>query len=329
MSVFVTGGTGLVGSHVIQLLRSRGHQVRALVRNGNGQQLVEAIGATPVFGAVENPDAWTHAAGVDAIVHAAAIVVARHDWLTFQSINIDGAKHAGITASEHGIQLVHISSVAVYGRGLRSTANKIDEYSTLADLPETDYYARSKRQAEATIESLVRDRGLQAVSLRPCVIYGERDRTFLPHVVRILDRGFAPLIGDGSNSLSVVYAGNVADAVLAAIEHPEVTGPVNVTNDGDVTQREFYAAVGSALGKRVRLVRIPIPAAYLFAATRQRTRRALAPNKYAGFGPAAVSFLTNDNPYTSERAQQELEWRPSTAPSEAIARSVRWFTEAR
>jgi nucleoside-diphosphate-sugar epimerase len=329
MNVFVTGGTGLVGSHVIQLLRDCGHQVRALVRNVDGQEFVEALGATAVFGAVENRDAWSHAVGTDAIVHSAAIVVTRRDWPTYQSINIDGAKNAGVTASELGVQLVHVSSVAVYGRHLRSKATKIDEYTTFADLPATDYYARSKRRAEATINSLVQDGGLKAVSLRPCVIYGERDRTFLPHVVRILDRGFAPLIGTGSNSLSIVYAGNVADAVLAALEHPEVTGPINVTNDGDVTQREFYAAVGSALGKRVRLMRVPIPIAYMFAATRQSVRRGLAPNKYPGFGPAAVRFLTADNPYSSDRARQELDWKPTTPPSEAIARSVRWFAEAR
>jgi nucleoside-diphosphate-sugar epimerase len=224
---------------------------------------------------------------------------------------------------------VHVSSVAVYGRSVRSKPQRIDEDFPFADLPASDFYGRSKRQAEATIDGLVEERGLAAVCLRPCVIYGERDRTFLPHVVRILERGFAPLVGPGTNTLSVVYAGNVADAVLAALEHPQVTGPINVTNDGVITQREFFSGVGSALGRRVRLVRIPVSLAYLFAATRQGIRKLYAPNKYPGFGPTAVRFLTDDNPYSSERARKELGWTPTTKHADAIAQSIRWFLQER
>ncbi len=329
MNVFVTGGTGLVGSHVIKLLCDRGHAVRAMVRDAPGQQAVEDLGAKAVRGSVENPGAWSHAAGMDAVVHSAAIITRRQRWTTYRAFNISGASNAARTAAELGIRLVHISSVAVYGRGVRSATKKIDEDAEFADLPVTDFYARSKRRAEETIAAVVQETGLSSISLRPCVIYGERDRTFLPHVVRILAGGYAPLIGPGSNSLSVVYAGNVADAVLAALEHSEVSGPINVTNDGEITQREFLTAVGAAMGKQVRLVRIPIPVAYLFAASRNRIRRVLAPKKYPGFGASAVRFLSDDNPYTSERARKELDWQPTTPPKEAIQRSIRWFMRSR
>jgi nucleoside-diphosphate-sugar epimerase len=325
MNVFVTGGTGLVGSHTIRLLCNRGCTVRALVRDASGQEFIESIGATPVTGTVEDAETWALAAGTDAIVHAAAIVANRRAWSTYRTFNIEGARNAAINAAKLGIQLVHISSVSVYGRGVGATNKRIDEHTAFAELSPTDFYARSKREAEATINDVVRNTGLSTVSLRPCVIYGERDRTFLPHVVRVLSRGFAPLVGNGSNSLAVVYAGNVAEAVLAALEHQDVTGPVNIANDGVVTQREFYAAVGSALEKRIRLLRVPVPAAYVFAAARHLVRRMLSPNVYPGFGASAVNFLAYDNPYTSTRALRELGWQPSTPPQQAIAQSIRWF----
>jgi len=328
MNVFVTGGTGLVGSHVIQLLEKYGHKTRALVRDEAGRNLVEQLGAKAVFGSVEDPDAWAHAADADAIVHSAAIITTRRNWTTFEAFNIDGARNAALTAAKLRIQLVHISSVAVYGRRVKSATQKIDENTEFAELSKTDFYARSKRLAEEAIAEVTKETGLSTVSLRPCVIYGERDRTFLPHVVRILRRGYAPLIGSGTNSLSVVYAGNVANAVFAALEHPEVTGPINVTNDGEITQREFFTAVGSAMGRRVRLLRIPVPVGYAFAAARHLLRRVFDPEKYAGFGGAAVGFLSNDNPYSSARARQELNWRPTTPPEEAIQRSIRWFMQA-
>jgi nucleoside-diphosphate-sugar epimerase len=300
-----------------------------LVRDGLGQDLVESLGATAVFGSVENDRTWAHANGTDAIVHSAAIITTRRNWDTFEAINANGAKNAALTAAKRGIRLVHISSVAVYGRGAGLDADYIDENTEWAELLATEFYARSKRSAEETVAAVAQETGLSAVSLRPCVIYGERDRTFLPHVVRILKHGYAPLVGTGTNSLSVVYAGNVADAVLAALEHPDVTGPINVTNDGDVTQREFLTSVGAALGTRTRLVRVPVPAAYAFAAGRNVLRKMIAPKKYSGFGASAVRFLSKDNPYTSERARRELEWQPTTPPAEAIERSIRWFKRLR
>jgi nucleoside-diphosphate-sugar epimerase len=329
MNVFLTGGTGLVGSHAIELLRSNGHTVRALVRDSAGKAFVESLGATALFGSVQDPKAWHQANGSDAIVHSAAIITSRRSWDQFQTTNADGARCAARKAAELGIRLVHLSSVAVYGRRATDGAKQINEDTEWAELAPAEFYARSKRQAEDAIAAVARDAALSYVLLRPCVIYGERDRTFLPHVLRILRLGIAPLVGPGTNTLALVYAGNVAAAVLAALEHPEAEGPFNVANDGDITQQEFFTAVGAALGKRTRLIRVPVAAAYVFVAAWQGLKYALLPKRYAGFGASAVRYLTSDNPYTSERARAELGWRPITQHAEAIERSIRWFERER
>ncbi len=328
MIVFVTGGTGLVGSHTIQLLSRQGHSIHALVRDQAGKDLVERLGAKAVYGSVEDPQAWTAAIGADAIVHSAAVITTRRSWATFQAINIDGARNAALAAARKGIRLVHISSVAVYGRGAGFGAAHIDENTELAELSTDEFYALSKRRAEEAVFAIAKESGISAVALRPCVIYGERDRTFLPHVVRVQRFGFAPLIGSGTNSLSIVYAGNVAGAVLAALEHPEAEGPFNVTNDGDVTQRAFFTAVGSALRKPTLFLRIPVPAALAVTAAGHWLRHLVSPDKYAGFGASAVQFLSKSNPYVSARAQRDLGWKPTTLPEDAIVRSVRWFNES-
>ena len=328
MMVFVTGGTGLVGSHTIQLLTRLGHSVLALVRDKAGKSLVESLGAKAVYGSVEDPEAWGTASGMDAIVHSAAIITTRRSWDSFQAINIDGAKNAALTAAKHGIRLVHISSVAVYGSRAGKGGAHIDEDTEFSALSADEFYALSKRRAEEAVFKVASESGISAVALRPCVIYGERDRTFLPHVIRVQKFGFAPLIGSGANPLSIVYAGNVADAVLAALEHPKVVGPFNVTNEGDVTQREFFTAVGSALHKPPLFLRIPIPAALAVTAAGHWVRHLFAPQKYAGFGASGVRFLSQSNPYKSVRAQRELGWKPTTAPEEAIARSVCWMNKS-
>lgn len=295
-----------------------------MVRDARGRELVESLGAEATPGRVEEERAWSSVRGVEAIVHAAAIITARRRWEDFEAVNIDGARRAALAAARCGARLVHISSVAVYGRPTRTPLKPIDETTPWIPLPRQDFYARSKRKAEEAVEMVRRDRGLSVISVRPCVVYGERDRTFLPRLIDALRFGVAPLVGSGDNPLALVYAGSVAQAVVAALEHPEAQGAFNTTNDGTITQREFFTALGEASGRRITFIRLPLSVATGLALSIQRVRQLTRPGRYAGLGGAGARFLATPNPYTSERAQRELRWRPSPNLGEALLRSVRW-----
>ncbi len=329
MKVFLTGGTGLVGSHTIECLVAAGHTVTALVRNGAGTDIVTSLGATPSNGCVEDESSWEAAHGCEAIVHGAALVTQRRSWAAFQAINIDGTRLAAVTAVRCGARLVHISSIAVYGRRPAAQPRSMDENAPWTRLAETDFYARSKRRAEEVIWSVAGETGLTAAALRPCVVYGERDRAFLPRVIGALRFGVAPLVGGGNNDLTVVYAGTVARAVLAAVERPDATGSFNVTNDGSMTQREFVLAVGRALGRRVRLFKIPVAAASAVATSYHHIHRLTRPRQYAGVALGVARFMAADNPFCSNRARDLLGWQPATSPTENVERSVRWHIDAR
>jgi nucleoside-diphosphate-sugar epimerase len=225
---------------------------------------------------------------------------------------------------------VHVSSVSVYGRGTTYAAGPgtADESFPFASLAPTDFYARSKRLAEAALWEETARGGLWAVALRPNVIYGERDRLFTPKVVRVVRLGIVPEIGPGTNVLSVVYAGNVAAAAVAALDASAAGGAAyNVTNDGALTQREFVDAFAGALNTRVRRVRLGrAPAAAGLGAV-MALARLLRPGRYGGVANGAVHFLAGDNPYRSDRARDELGWRPPVEPRAAIERTVRWLQE--
>jgi nucleoside-diphosphate-sugar epimerase len=325
--VFVTGGTGLVGSHTIRLLLSAGHSVTALVRNAAGARLVESWGAVAVRGSVDNPESWSAVSKADAIVHCAALVAQPSSWDTFEAVNVGGTAHAARTAARLGARLVHISSVAVYGRGLAGSTAAVTETTAWAPLRRTDYYARSKRAAERLLYEIATESGLSWVALRPCVVYGEGDRVFLPRVVKVLQHGVAPVVGSGDNTLTVVYAGNVAQAVVAAIQVDGAAGPFNTTNDGAISQRDFFAAVGAALGQRVRFIPVPMPLATAAAVGYHITQRLIRPRSYPGFAIGAARFLAAENPYSSDRAREVLGWQPGTSPESAIERSTRWFAD--
>jgi nucleoside-diphosphate-sugar epimerase len=304
-----------------------GHEVVALVRDSTGHSMVTSLGASSVCGRVEDESSWSAASDADAIVHSAALIVQRKSWDAFRAVNVAASRHAAERAARLGVKLVHVSSIAVYGRRTAARANSLDEDAPWTDLAPTDFYARSKRLAEQAVRRVVDEAGLSAVVLRPCVIYGERDRIFLPRVIKALRFGLAPLVGRGNNVLSVVYAGNVADAVIAALEDDAVTGSFNVANDGELTQREFLTAVGEAAGLRPRFMPVPVPLVTTFTVSYHSLCRLMRPRRYSGIALGAARFMAADNPYSSDRAHRELDWRPSTQPAEAVRRSVSWFVD--
>jgi nucleoside-diphosphate-sugar epimerase len=322
VTVLVTGGSGLVGSHVIEALRARGVPVRALARPA-AAAAVAALGAEPVTGDVTDPAAWQRACagGVTGIVHSAAIVQQPVPWAMYEAVNVGGTRLAVAAARAAGARLVHVSSVAVYGGSAdyRPERERRTEDAPFGPIPEHDRYARSKREAEALLRAAAETDGFTGIAIRPNVIYGERDRLFTPRLMRAMRARIIPLIGPGTNHLPCVYAGNVAVAIVAALKAP-VSGfrAYNVTIDAPppLTVREFLEAFAAACGVRPLLFRLPAKLARV--AMGLWTGPALA--------RAALSFITGENPYVTDRVRAELDWTPPMATREAIARTVRWGT---
>ena len=329
MTVLVTGAAGLVGTHVLEALRARGERPRALVRE-HSHAIVESFGAEPVIGDVTDAVTWDRAArGVRTIVHAAALVVTRDSFEEFTRVNVGGTRLALEAARRSGARLVHVSSIAVYGRTEVYAAGKdgaAEDYP-FQPLPAADYYARTKRAAEQLVQQEAVRHSLSAIAIRPNVIFGERDQLFTRRVVAILKRGLLPQIGPGTNHLSCVYAGNVASAIVAAIDAPTQPGfrAYNVTRDAPppLTQREFFAAFAEALGRRPRFLPVPVGLVGFGIGAWTTLLKVLFPGRYAGLGGAAMSFILGENPFATDRIQRELGWTPPYDTRTAIARSVR------
>lgn len=321
--IFLTGGTGLLGLHILAELRSRSLPVTALVRDTAGARAMTERGARPVTGTVESPETWASLGDCSAIIHGAAMIAGRDPWARFEQINVTATRLAAARARQLNVPLIHISSVAVYGRNYRQGA-VIDESYPFAPLRETDHYARSKRMAEEVVWEEA-GRGLRAVALRPCVVYGEGDRLFLPKLLNSMKKSrWVPLIGGGERPLALVHARNVAQAVVRSLEAPAAWGQsYNVTNDDTITAREFVAAVGRGLGKNIRTINVPTKAAVVLARTFDFTRRMLGPSRYPGSAVSAVRFWRGGNPYTSDKARSELGWDPAIKHAAGIEDAVR------
>lgn len=330
MTVLVTGGAGLVGTHVLDALRARGQHPgpRALVRE-RSRAVVEAFGAEAVVGDVTDEATWQRAAsGVDAIIHSAALVASHDSFDEFMRVNVGGTRLAVDTARRTGARLIHVSTVAVYGRAAVYEAGSqgVTEDYPLQPLPDTDFYARSKRATEEMVRREAERGDIAVVAIRPNVIYGERDQLFTRRLIANLRRRFLPLVGPGTNHLSCVYAGNVAAAILAALDAPPQPGfrAYNVTRDAAplLTQREFFQTFAQCLGVRPLQIPIPLPVIRHGVRIWSLLMRVLLPGRYTALGNAALSFILGENPYSIDRIKRELGWSPPIDTRSAIARSV-------
>jgi 2-alkyl-3-oxoalkanoate reductase len=333
VTVLVTGAGGLVGTHVLAALQARGERPppRALVRE-HSRAVVAQLGAEPVIGDVTDAITWQRATqGVRAIVHAAALVASHASLEEFTRVNVGGTRLAIDAARRSGARLIHVSTVAVYGRAAiyRAGTQGVTEDYPFQPLPERDYYARSKRAAEQLVQQEAARGDLSVIAIRPNVIYGERDRLFTRRLIANIKRRVLPQIGPGTNHLSCVYAGNVASAILAAIDAPPTAGfrAYNVTRDAEplLPQREFFGTFAEALGVRPIRVRLPVPLIRFGVRAWSLLMQLVLPGRYTALGNAAMSFILGENPYSIEGIRNDLGWTPPYNMRTAIVRSVtRW-----
>lgn len=249
MKIFVTGGTGFVGSHVVERLVGRGDTVVTLARSEAKARFATALGATPVTGDLFNPGALDAAAtGCDVVIHVAGIVAAT-DATEFMRVNRDGTRRvleAAVRSST--ARFVLISSLAAFGPA--PPGQPVDGAGAASPVTA---YGRSKLAGE----QVVRDSDLDWTILRPPLVYGPRDTEIL-RLFRIARHGVAPVFGRGDQELSAVYGPDLAEAIVAAADSEDTVGTSYFPCHREIfTTAELARSIGQSFGKRVRLIPIP------------------------------------------------------------------------
>lgn len=247
--VLVTGGTGFVGSHLLAALAQRGIPVRALVRSPAKASALALDGVEWIAGSLDEPAGLARAAaGVGVIYHLAGLVAARSE-AEFLATNHGGTARLLAAAERTGARFVLVSSLAAGGPAEPGRPARGDEPAR----PVTAY-GRSKLAAERA----VRSGPLPWVILRPPSVYGPRDREFL-RLFRAVSRfGVAPVFGDGTQELSVVFGPDLAEAIVAAGTSPAAVGHVlHPAHPEILTAAALVRGIAAAGGRRASVVGIP------------------------------------------------------------------------
>ena len=326
--VLVTGATGLVGSHVAEQLRKRGHRVRAIVRQPSQCADLVRWGVELIEGDMTNRDSLHRAAsGVSVVIHCAAKV---GDWgptEAYRTVNVDGLRDLldAVESQSTLKRFVQISSLGVYpARDHYGT----DEFEPVS-MTGIDGYTLTKVEAENLVRDHIRNRQLPAVILRPGFIYGPRDRTIIPRVLARLKSGGFKFLGTGQQLLNNTYVGNLVEAIFLAIEKDNIVGELfNITDDRLVSRREFIGTLCENAGLPIPNKCVPLPVAKTLAKLMEGLYRLLGKQEAPLLSSARIKFLGLNLDYSIDKARRLLGYAPSTDFTDAMKATIAWSREA-
>jgi len=321
-TVLVTGASGFVGGHVVEALVRNGIRPRCLVRRNSRLDFITNWSPELVFGDVSALSSLeTAVKGVDGIVHCAGVTHAL-SLAEFLRINADGCRnlYQACLAKNPDIQrIVHISSLAAMGPSVPGRPVQEGQESR-----PVSNYGRSKLAGQHIAEAH-RDK-LPIVILMPPAVYGPFDRAFLG-LFACAKRGFSPVIGRAERWVSLIYAKDLARAVLVCLESEKAAGNEYLLEDGHShTWREVTAAIGQSLNPSCVRVRIPLWVVQMAGVVIGGVAR--CSGKPALFDPDRLKdFLQPAWTCSAARISADLGFVPQYTLEQGIAETGRWYRE--
>ena len=250
--VLITGGTGFVGSHLVETLASQPFSLRALVRKQSDAERLSAMGVECIRGDLNDPLALARAVeGVEVVFHVAAVTKARTQTI-YDKINAEGTR-ALVTAIQAATtrprRLVYLSSLAAVGPARNGRPVGLD------DVPQPlTAYGRSKLAGEDACLAVADQ--MDVVTLRPPAVYGPRDRDFFLFFVWAM-RGVLAIPTGGDRLLQLIHVHDLVDALIRAATLARAAGIYHIAEARSYAWRDVVNWIAKAVGKRVRTVRVP------------------------------------------------------------------------
>jgi len=321
-TIFITGATGLVGSHVAEEAIRDGHRVRALVRSTSDTRWLDQWGVEKILGDLTDQDALRRGVeGADWILNCAAKV---GDWGTleeFRALNVEAFRLLLDVAVESKIErFVHVSSLGVY--------EARDHFGTDETVPPAadslDAYTRSKVEAEELALSYVKKHGLPLSIVRPGFIYGPRDRTVLPKLLKALRAGRFAYFGSGNQALNCIYVKNLVQGIFLAATVPQAIGEVfNLTDGARVSKRQFVGKVAELSGLKPPRRKIPLWLAWTLALLMERRAKRLKSPEPPLVNKARYKFLGLNLDYSTAKAQNVLGYHPEFTTEAGLVEALK------
>ena len=272
-SAFVTGGSGFIGGRLIGRLAREGVKVRALARSDSSAAKVEAAGAEPARGDLDDEGAMQAGAeGCKYAFHAAAKVEDWGDPADFERLNVDGTARALRATRAAGVErFVHVGTEAA----LLAGDPLVDADESVPLRPDSkSLYPSTKARAERTVRNAGRP-GFETVVVRPRFVWGPGDATILPTIVDAVESGRFAFFGGGTHRTSTTHVDNVVEGLVLAADKGRSGAAYFVTDGDPIVFREWIGRLLATQGVDAPDKSIPRPVGAFLAAAAETAWRVL------------------------------------------------------
>jgi len=315
--ILVTGGTGFIGSHLVDKLVADGERVRVLVRRTG---LFDGAPVEVAHGDLITGEGIERAlSGVDTVLHLAGVTKALSaaDYYTGNVTATENLARA-ISKETRPIRMVHVSSLAAVGPAPDTTPLTED-----TEPHPVAHYGKSKLAGERSVRSILPD----AVIVRPPAVYGPRD-TDVFEVLKSINQGVVLQIAGGERYFSAIYVTDLVDGILAAARVPGASGrSYFLAQSTVVSWSELIGIAAGIMGGKVRVVKVPASAAYAVgfcAELWSRVTRKPGIVSRDKVSEMECRYWICD----TRRAGEELGFVATTNIREGLANALAWYREA-
>lgn len=310
--VLVTGANGFVGNHLCSKIADLGWRVVGVVRRSC--QLSE--GVEPLFIDMGNEviDWDQYLQNVTVVIHLAARVHVMRDVAAtpieeFRKVNVLRTEELARSAAMSGVKrFIYVSSIKVNGE--ETLGGRI--FHELDESAPQDPYGISKWEAELALHRVAKETGLEVVIVRPPLVYGAGVKGNFVQMLKVLAKRLPLPFASIVNKRSMVYVGNLVDALIACATHPAATGQTYLVSDGeDVSTPDLLRHLGLAMGCPARLFRFT-PKLLTWVAT--------------SVGKAEqLKRLTGSLQIDSGKIRRELNWTPPYTLQQGLQETAQWY----
>lgn len=318
--VLITGATGFVGRQLWRTLAAEGRPLRVALRTNSefdGQKHGNGNAEWVIVGEIGPDTDWSEVLkGVDCVVHLAARVHVMHERASdplaaFRRVNTEGTERLARQAAVAGVRrLVFLSSIKVNGEATRDRP-----FSEIDPARPEDPYGQSKSEAEQALARVASETGLEIVILRPPLVYGPGVKGNFHNLLWAVGKGIPLPLGMVQNRRSLIYLGNLVDAIVHSIGRPAAAGKTYLLSDGDdVSTPELIRRIAAALERPARLISVS-PALLELA------------GRLVGKS-GAVSRLLDSLQVDSSKIVRELGWSPPYSMEDGLRETAAWFKGA-
>ena len=329
--ILVTGGTGFIGSHLIDELVRKGKEVKCLVlnhdpilkeENKKRARNLEKKGVEIFYGDLTKKETLKGLLkDVEEIYHSAAI--GRPMPLPiekFFKVNVEGTKNLFNEILKYKKQIkkiIYISSISVLG--FSRNRKPLTENSPYMPV---SVYGESKKDAEIFVLNFCKKNKLPCVIVRPPMVYGPRDYQFLV-LFKSINTGFFPLLKKGKAKIEFLYVKNLVNALLLAKKGIKMNKIeiYNITDGKTYTTGQVFKEIAKQLNKK--LLPIPKPLFKIIALITSSIYKLIG--KQPIFHTGTAEWMSNDNPVSCEKAKTELNYRNKIILNKAISETIQWY----